>query len=297
MMSHDPLNHPHSLSELSAVSSNYEAIACDLWGVLHNGVTAHEKAVHALVHFRNMGGVVVLLSNSPRPSYAVEEQLREMGIPAECHDAMTTSGDLAQRMMNTDFPEGRYFHIGPMRDQPTLDGIVAKKVTDVCDADVVLCTGLFEDDSLTLEQHDAVLGQAMSQGLMLICANPDRVVDYAERRVHCAGALADRYESKGGTVKWLGKPYAAAYHSVMDQIENVMSKAVDVSKVLAIGDSLVTDISGANSFGLDSVLITQGLHKNELACALTGAIDHEQLLSICRANEAFPDYIMADLSW
>lgn len=292
-----PVKSPHSLNELSVVASRYKAIACDLWGVLHNGVTAHEKAVHALKSFRNSGGVVVLLSNSPRPSSAVEVQLREMGIPADCYDAMTTSGDLAQRMMNAHFPGKHYFHIGPPRDKPTLDGIVSEKVGDMCDADVVLCTGLFEDEKLSIEQHDDILNQAISQNLNLICANPDRVVDYAERRVYCAGALADRYESKGGKVRWLGKPYAAAYQSVMDQIEKTMSKSIDVSSVLAIGDSLVTDIAGANSFGLDSILISQGLHKNELACELSGDLDREQLRAICGANQAFPSYIMAELSW
>ena len=293
MIMNFPYDTPRTLSSLSEVTYAYKAVVCDLWGVLHDGVSAHRSAVEALMRYRQTGGCVVLLSNSPRPSAAVESQLRAMGIPSECYNAITTSGDLAQQVMNSEFTKKRYFHLGPQRDKPTIDGIAALKVDDVVEADVVLCTGLFEDEGLSLEQHDDVLHKAHSCGIEMICANPDRVVDYAERRVYCAGSLADRYERIGGMVRWLGKPYDTAYQAVFSQIERHVSGECDLEDVLAIGDSLVTDIAGANHYGIDSLLITEGLHKAELKNHASAGGDDARLQVICRENDAFPNYSMA----
>ncbi|MCK5575678.1 MAG: TIGR01459 family HAD-type hydrolase, partial [Sphingomonadales bacterium] len=231
---------PQALLGLREIAPDVSAIVCDLWGVLHNGVEAHSDAIEALTNFKKLGKPVVLLSNSPRPSSAVESQLKAMGVPKACYDAITTSGDLAVDVMNTEFAETRYFHLGPQRDKPTIDGIASGQVVDISDADIVLCTGLFEDDGLSLEQHDDVLAKAKARGLEMVCANPDRVVDYAERRAFCAGALVDRYAAIGGKVRWLGKPHDVAYRAVMRQIDNLTDMPYEKSQILAIGDSLVT---------------------------------------------------------
>ncbi len=288
---------PQALLGLREIAPDVSAIVCDLWGVLHNGVEAHSDAIEALTNFKKLGKPVVLLSNSPRPSSAVESQLKAMGVPKACYDAITTSGDLAVDVMNTEFAETRYFHLGPQRDKPTIDGIASEQVVDISDADIVLCTGLFEDDGLSLEQHDDVLAKAKARGLEMVCANPDRVVDYAERRAFCAGALADRYAAIGGKVRWLGKPHDVAYRAVMRQIDNLTDMPYEKSQILAIGDSLVTDIAGANGVGFKSILVVDGLHKNDLKCTDTGLVLEAHLKAACLENNAVPDYFMPQLTW
>src|ERR1700722_9159505 len=248
---------------LGEIADGHDALICDVWGVIHNGTRVHSKAVEALARFRKEFGPVVLLSNAPRPVAALLEQFSKLGVPADCYDAIVTSGvaahdDLAQRTKG-----GRLaiYHLGPERDR----GIFEDLPVDCVDADraeLVLCTGLFDDDTETPDTYREQLRAFAERNLTFLCANPDIVVQRGGVLVYCAGAIARAYEAIGGRVVYYGKPYTAIYRTVLDIARHQAGR--DIVRPLAVGDGLETDIKGARNVGMDTLFIADGIHGEEI---------------------------------
>lgn len=251
------------LSTLKAHAQNYNGVLCDLWGVIHNGWQAYVGAVETLKGLKREGKFVILLSNSPRTSEFVGGQLASLGITNKHYDAIVTSGDLAREFLMIKAPGAAIFHLGPARDRPTLEGIANPECSKITLADYIFCTGFFEDRDMIPELYENLLAPAVQKGTPLICVNPDREVIIGDRRVLCAGALAGYYENLGGVVHWLGKPKKVAYDKCFDVIREKTGSPLEPGDLLAIGDNLETDILGAANEGLDTVLITGGLHGHE----------------------------------
>jgi HAD superfamily hydrolase (TIGR01459 family) len=240
------------------IGKGYRAWFVDIWGVMHNGRTAFPQASAATRAFRDQGGVVVLLSNSPRPSPAVQEQLREFGVPDEAYDATVTSGDLTRHELGK-HAGAQVFHLGPGRDRAIFDGLdVALSAPEA--AELIVCSGPFNDDVETPDDYTGLLGALAARGLLMICANPDHMVERGHRLVYCAGALAAVYETLGGKVIYAGKPHMPVYELALETAGRLAGETLDRERVLAIGDGLKTDIAGAGSFGIDSVFVASGLH-------------------------------------
>lgn len=240
------------------IGKGYRAWFVDIWGVMHNGRTAFPQASAATRAFRDQGGVVVLLSNSPRPSPAVQEQLREFGVPDEAYDATVTSGDLTRHELGK-HAGAQVFHLGPGRDRAIFDGLdVALSAPEA--AELIVCSGPFNDDVETPDDYTGLLGALAARGLLMICANPDHMVERGHRLVYCAGALAAVYETLGGKVIYAGKPHVPVYELALETAGRLAGETLDRERVLAIGDGLKTDIAGAGSFGIDSVFVASGLH-------------------------------------
>ena len=244
----------------------YPAVLCDVWGVVHNGMTVFPDAIAALTEYRRAGGIVVLITNSPRPSDGVQTQLAEIGTPAECYDAVVTSGDTIRTLLRAR-PGARVFHLGPERDRPIVNGLDLKLV-EFDDAECVLCSGLFDDEAETPDDYNELLGRMKERGLDMFCANPDRVVHRGERLIFCAGAVAERYSEMGGTVLTAGKPFAPIYDLALERLEEHMGRRPERGEVVAIGDGVPTDIAGAAGAGLDTLFITGGIHGLEMGSAL-----------------------------
>lgn len=251
------------LTTLRAHAQNYKGVVCDLWGVIHNGRQAYVGAVETLRGLKREGKFVILLSNSPRPSEVVRGQLSGLGVTHKCYDAIVTSGDLAREFLMVKAPGASIFHLGPIRDRPTLEGIANPERSEITMADYIFCTGFFEDRDMIPELYENLLAPQVQKGTPLICVNPDREVVIGDRRVLCAGALAGYYESLGGVVHWLGKPKKVAYDKCFDVIREITGSPLSHKDLLAIGDNLETDILGAANEGLATVLITGGLHGHE----------------------------------
>lgn len=245
----------HSIDDLG---SRYSAWLVDIWGVLHNGHRAHQGAVAATRSFRNKGGVVVLLSNAPRPSPSVQEQIRRIGVPDDAYDAIVTSGDLTRHELGK-HGAVKVFHLGPERDRPIFDGLKVKLGSPE-EADLVVCTGLFDDETETPADYAALLSGLARREVPMICANPDHLVERGERLVWCAGALAALYEGQGGSVVYAGKPHAPIYQLAFETVGQLAGRAVPRKEILAIGDGVMTDIAGATGLGLGSVFVASGLH-------------------------------------
>ena len=254
---------PLLVEGLHALAPSYKGILCDVWGVLHNGVTAFDEAHKALRAFREQsGGKVVLITNAPRPAQQVAEMLAEMGVPAEAYDEIVTSGDVTRDVL-VDQGKKTLLHIGPHRDQPLYHGLDATFTYNDEEAEAISCTGLEDDETETPDDYRERLQKLADRKLPMICANPDIVVERGDRLIWCAGALARLYEDLGGEVAILGKPHAPIYKAAMARLEKLAGAPMAREEVLAIGDGLPTDIRGAVSQDLDVLFITAGIHASD----------------------------------
>jgi HAD superfamily hydrolase (TIGR01459 family) len=254
------------ISGLGEISDRYDAILCDIWGVLHNGVASFTPASKALASFRRRGGAVVLITNAPRPSPPIRRQVLRLGVPPEAFDAVVTSGDVTIGLMEKQSGD-RVLHIGPERDLSLFDAAgeatgERPRLLALEDAQYVLCTGLRNDESETPDDYEPELRAMAARGLTMICANPDIVIHRGETLIYCAGALARRYEEFGGDVVYAGKPHAPIYDRALALAEQARGAAIDKSRVLAIGDGMKTDIAGATRAGLHSLFVTGGIHRS-----------------------------------
>ncbi|WP_108260045.1 TIGR01459 family HAD-type hydrolase [Mangrovicoccus ximenensis] len=249
---------------LSEVSASYDAVLCDLWGCLHNGVVAFPEAVAALQGYRAQGGKVLLLTNSPRPKSQVILQLDQLGVPRDAWDEIATSGDAAQAAMTAGQFGTKVHHIGPERDLPFFtdmeDDIRAGKDirrVPLKEAEGIVCTGLDNDDTETPDDYRARLLAAKQDDLPLLCANPDVVVDRGEKRIFCAGAIAELYTEMGGRSFYFGKPHPPIYDLARRRLAGLGRISDD--RVLVIGDGPATDVQGGISEDYDTLFVTGGL--------------------------------------
>ncbi|MFQ5438507.1 MAG: TIGR01459 family HAD-type hydrolase [Paracoccaceae bacterium] len=256
------------IEHFDEISDRYRAAFVDLWGCLHNGYRPFAEAVAALERYREAGGKVVLLTNSPRPRPAVIRQLDKIGVPRGLYDDIAASGDASQYALASGDVGSRVYHLGPERDlgffrdlpQEALAGRKIERVP-LEEAEGIVCTGLFDDDTETPEDYRATLVYARSKGLRLLCTNPDQFVDKGIRRIYCAGAIARTFEDMGGESLYFGKPYPQIYDLARRRLMAVAD--IEDPEIIAIGDGINTDIRGAVGEDLDSLFITGGLAASE----------------------------------
>ena len=238
-------------------STAYRVWFCDIWGVVHNGVAPFTVNTESLTRHRRSGGTVILVTNSPRSNLGVEKQLLEIGVDPESHDRIVTSGDVTQELMRA-HGGGKVYHLGPSRDHSIYAGTGVERVA-LDQAHAVLCTGLFDDRNDRLEDYDAVLDDLKRRNLVMICANPDKIVRIGDRILYCAGKLAELYAAKNGEVLMAGKPHAPIYDLAMAEASRLTGGTLERQHVLAIGDGPETDIRGAADYDLDALLVAEGI--------------------------------------
>ncbi|MFO1123797.1 MAG: TIGR01459 family HAD-type hydrolase [Hyphomicrobiales bacterium] len=248
---------PPDPAAMQDLSRRYPVWFCDVWGVIHNGYTPFSESVATLARHRAAGGTVILLTNSPRSRIGVEDQLRGIGVDKASHDLIVTSGDVTRDLIRKHGGKA-LFHLGPSRDHSILDGLDVSLV-EIPKAHAVLCTGLFDDLNDRLEDYDALLADLRHRRLAMICANPDKIVRKGDRILYCAGMLAERYAAIGGDVLMAGKPFQPIYDLAMTEAGSLRGRPIAPGEVLAIGDGPETDIKGAADFGLDALLVAEGI--------------------------------------
>jgi HAD superfamily hydrolase (TIGR01459 family) len=231
--------------------------------VVHNGAAAIPEACDALIRHRGSGGVVVLLTNAPRRWPRVVAYFDRLGVPSDIYDRVVSSGDVTRALIEMRAGQN-IFHLGPDRDHDlTVD--LPVNFTSFEAADAVLCTGLFDDHRESGADYAPMLAEMRRRGLTMICANPDRVVHVGERLFPCAGLLAEEYRLLGGQVEMAGKPFPPIYRAALAEARDVLARDVVNEEVLAIGDSLVTDMAGAAANHFPALFISQGIHREEIA--------------------------------
>jgi HAD superfamily hydrolase (TIGR01459 family) len=247
------------LSGIAPIAGHYDGFILDLWGVLHDGAHPMPGAVEALHRLREAGKRIVILSNAPRRSASVIERIAEIGIARTLYDELLSSGEATWRWLKQGGPSGRrLFPIMAARDGSMLDGLdfgIARKIEA---ADFILNTGV-ESANDKVEDFENILRAGAARGLPMVCANPDLVVIHRGKAEICAGAIALRYEQLGGPVQYFGKPHPPIYRDCF-----ALLGVSDRRRILAVGDSLRTDIAGANAADIDGLLVLGGIHQEEL---------------------------------
>ena len=283
-------------ARLRDIADRFDALILDLWGVVMDGTAPYPGATECLGELRAHGKRVILLSNAPRREAMVAERLAGMGIGAALYDRIVSSGEasrqaLARRAGAFATIGRRYAYLGPARDAALLDGLDYREAS-VAEADFVLNTGL-EDDNDELDAYRPLLTAARARDLPMVCANPDRVVvRHSGQRVLCAGALAAAYEAMGGSVHYFGKPHAAVYDACFALLDGIARP-----RILAIGDSLETDIAGAQGVGLETMLVLGGILAEPLGLAWGDSASPERIAALCTTHGVMPRMAIPTLAW
>lgn len=283
---------PLALTGLSEIADRYDLLLCDVWGVIHNGRERFPAACAALERFAAERGPVILISNSPRPSAAVVEQLDELGVPRAAWTAFVTSGDATRALLAARAP-GPAWRIGPDRDDVLYDGL-GLTFAGPDAAAFIACSGPVNDDWETPEDYRADLETAAARGLAMICANPDRVVHRGDRLIYCGGALADLYGALGGAVIMAGKPHAPIYDLCRMDAERLLGRAG--GRALCIGDGAPTDVKGAQAQGLDCLFIAGGIHGAETSTG-GGRMDPDKVGELLAQAGTAAAFAAQSLSW
>jgi HAD superfamily hydrolase (TIGR01459 family) len=275
---------------LSELVDGVEVILSDIWGVVHNGLEAFPEACEALHTYRQRGGTVILITNAPRPADSVQRQLRKLGVADGIYDAIVSSGDLTRHFV-ADHPGKKMFWLGPDRDSSIYRGLDAV-TAPLEQADYIVCTGLFDDETESAEDYRAMMLQARERKLPLVCANPDIVVERGDRLIYCAGAIAELYRELGGEVIFYGKPHRPIYDRAMALASERRGSPAPLDRVLAIGDSVRTDLTGAHGFGIDCLFVTRGIHSEDFE-----GIDQLDPASVKELFGHPPKALMRELRW
>jgi len=287
----------HPVTYLAEIDNPYDIILSDIWGVLHNGVRVYPAAQAALAKARAKGKIIILITNSPRPAADVIAQLTGFGLPPGSYDGIITSGDVTRSLIEQ--APRRLFHIGPERDLSLLAGLDCELVEDY-EAQAVLCTGLFHETEENPEDYRPLLQKLRGRNLPFICANPDIIVHIGGRELWCAGALAQIYTQLGGRTLIAGKPHAPIYEAAYAQAAAKLglpgSEAVDKSRILVIGDGIMTDIKGADSQRLDCLFIAGGIHIRDYGLHGGNGLDAAKLAAFMARHGYHPQYFMPALA-
>jgi len=285
---------PEIIERFAPLARDYDVLLSDVWGVVHNGLAAFPQACDALMKFRAERGPVILITNAPRAGDAVQRILDRLGVPREAYDAIVSSGDVTRGIVESRRPQS-VFHLGPDRDRSIFSGLDVS-FAPVETADYVVCSGLFDDTVETPEDYRGLLAAMRGRSLFMVCANPDIVVERGDELVYCAGALADAYADLGGTVLYCGKPYAPIYQAALGRAAGFRrGEPPALQRVLAIGDSVRTDLKGAASFGVDCLFVISGIHAEEFSGREASGLS---MLNTTFADAgAAPKAIMRTLVW
>ena len=263
---------------LSSIVDDYQLFYVDLWGVVHNGVNLHQEAIKALNEITKKRKDYILLTNAPRPNHAVKSFLKKLGMDKEIRDHVFTSGEAALNYLKKNLLNKIFFHVGPPRDFDLFSDFKDNKSESIEKCDYILCTGLFDGYDKDLKYYKNLLEKNVKK--KMICTNPDLIVDRGKIRELCAGSVAMVFEKMGGEVIYFGKPYPEVYNQSFDNKNK---------KILSIGDNLNTDIKGANLLNFDSLIISNGIHKNE--------IEENGIEKTSKSYEAICNYIQSELKW
>ena len=277
---------------LRDLTAHVDVILSDVWGVIHDGIHGFPHACKALQAFREQGGTVIMITNAPRPADSVQRQLRKMEISDETYDAIVSSGDLTRNFVASRLDQP-LLQIGPERDNPMFRGLDVR-FTTLENAEYIVCTGPYDDEVETEENYRSMMEEARKRNLTFVCANPDIVVERGHRLITCAGAIAELYRSLGGEVIFYGKQHKPIYDRALELAAQKRGKSTPLNRVLAIGDSVRTDLTGANMMGLDCLFLTRGIHAVDFE-----GIDVADEFAVRRlfGETKPPRALMRDLRW
>ena len=281
----DDTNKSIKINNFSEVFEKYDSIICDIWGVIHNGHKLFSSSVDCLHELKNQGYPIILVSNAPRPGEEIKLILEKMGLNKNCYNKIITSGDLTQKILNDGSLGQNCYHIGPDRDLKIFEGIRVNRV-NFDKSDFIFITGLFNDEEEDENTYLPLLEESKKRNLKLLCANPDIWVQRGNQLIPCAGAISKKYESIGGKVINIGKPFQPIFDEAIKNIDS-LGKG-NFSSTIVIGDGIDTDIKGANDYKLDSLLTLGGLFSGQKI---------DEVYKVINNKKVFPTYLIEELTY
>ena len=281
----DDTNKSIKINNFSEVFEKYDSIICDIWGVIHNGHNLFSSSVDCLHELKNQGYPIILVSNAPRPGEEIKLILEKMGLNKNCYNKIITSGDLTQKILNDGSLGQNCYHIGPDRDLKIFEGIRVNRV-NFDKSDFIFITGLFNDEEEDENTYLPLLEESKKRNLKLLCANPDIWVQRGNQLIPCAGAISRKYESIGGEVINIGKPFQPIFDEAIKNIDS-LGKG-NFSSTIVIGDGIDTDIKGANDYKLDSLLTLGGLFSGQKI---------DEVYKVINNKKVFPTYLIEELTF
>lgn len=291
----DIQNTPPIVPSFAALAPRYDLVLCDVWGVLHNGVLGSQAAAQALMRARETGATVILVSNAPREPEGVARILDGLGIPRSAYDAIVTSGMVTSALL-AGRPGVKMWHLGPQRDLGIYKGLDLT-LASFEEAELIVCTGLFDDTVETPDDYAETLAAARARALPFICANPDIVVERGGDLIWCAGAIAEAYAELGGEVVFCGKPHRPIYETAFATAEKLRGAPVEKARTIAIGDALRTDLAGALGHGIDCLFVAAGIHAGELGLEHGAEVDPRALARLLADGPGRPAAVTTRLAW
>ena len=274
------------LTTLKDVEDNYNIFLIDLWGVIHNGLELFANVKSVLIRLKKKNKIIFFITNAPRRSSVIANQLNDFGLSDKFYDHIVSSGEITWLSLKKNYEKKKCFLIGPPRDYHLIEGLDVEIVEDYSKgADIIINTGPWGDDDV-LENYTDLLNSLIKFNSLMICSNPDKTVIRGKNFMICAGLLAEYYEKIGGKVIYFGKPHNNIYEFCYKLIQGE-------KKILVIGDSLENDIKGANLQKLDSLLITNGIHRQ---VNNNKDIDKEKLDDLIKKKQIKPKFVMRKLS-
>tara|TARA_B100001287_G_scaffold202692_1_gene172078 strand:- start:1226 stop:2077 length:852 start_codon:yes stop_codon:yes gene_type:complete len=276
---------PIKINNFSEVYEKYDSVICDIWGVIHNGHKLFRSSVDCLYKLKNMGYPIILVSNAPRPGEEIKLMLKNMGLEKNCYDKIITSGDLTQKILNDGSLGQNCYHIGPDRDLKIFEGVGVKRVS-FDKSDFIFITGLFNDEEEDENTYLPLLEEGKKRKLKLLCANPDIWVQRGNDLIPCAGAISKKYETIGGKVINIGKPFQPIFDEAIKNIDSFGKGKF--SSTIVIGDGIDTDIKGANDYKLDSLLTLGGLFSGQKI---------DEVYKVINNKKVFPTYLIDELTY
>ncbi len=283
------------IERLTDLEGQYDAILCDAWGVIHNGVAANVPAVAALSAAMKAGTPVVILTNAPRTQGQLIEYFSLMGVDAGSYCSIISSGEVGRDALSTRGVR-KCLHLGPKIDEELFRGVDVELVSQPAEANIIFATGLRDNTREKAAAYASLLNELVALKLPMICVNPDKHVHIGNELRDCAGALAEIYEGLGGEVAWIGKPHPEIYQRAEERLSELLKHEAVPARILAIGDAVHTDILGAARRGYQTLFVSGGIHKGDLEEARIDTRDLASLTRFCLSRGARPDFFMSALA-
>lgn len=280
---------------ISKIADKYNTVIFGLRGVISDGKNIKPDVTNALINMKRQGMRIVVLSNTAQRSESVMRFLHENKVPLAVFDTIITAGEIMHWQLKAQKGElsglgKKYYRLGSKAYKGVFSGLSEYQEVDaLAQADFVYVEDIAQADD-TIEKYIPLLEHAASLNMPLVCVGNDTSTYAGGEIVLGAGALAEQYAVLGGKIITNGKPDAKLFAYVIDGLPDIKKE-----KTLVIGDSLPTDIKGARLLGVDSVLISKGIHVNFLGEGYIPDVAKTRELS---ANfDASPDYVISNLRW
>lgn len=279
------------LKSLDDLDGLYDAILCDAWGVIHNGIAAYEAATNVLSRTHERGVPVLILTNAPRTYDQLSKHFQDMGIDPSIYDDIISSGEVGRDiLLMSDIR--KCYHLGPKIDEELLNMLDFRIIANPAEAEIIFNSGLRDNTVERSSDYQNLMETLYHSNLSMICVNPDKTVHVGLQQRECAGKLAEIFENLGGKVTWVGKPYPHIYERSEAALGQIRNRSIDTGRILAIGDTLHTDIKGAAKRGYKTLFVTNGIHKNEICLGSNLEKNIQSLLNIFNIYDTYPDYII-----